>query len=239
MKRHTILTVAVALTLGTAASALAESVRESDSRMSVPAVLQGISVERLHDRVRVTIDGIQSSNMYQVEDSRIPPMVAVSLNGTETGASGELRVDQPPVRRVIRDQIASAGHGSRVVFQLTDYVVPEITRTERGLQVDFPAARGAAATASTITGIRMHPLAEETAVMVSADGQLEFDAHMASGNRLVVDLPGVSTPLTSPFRRKRAPWWSAFVWAAMRTSCVSCWICPAPATMWWSPRHRD
>lgn len=52
--------------------------------------------------------------------------------------------------------------------------------------------------ASAIKAISVHPLNGETTAVVAADGRLAYEAHMASGNRLVVDVSGVSTELVSP-----------------------------------------
>ncbi len=67
---------------------------------------------------------------------------------------------------------------------------------DHGSAVSKPV--GDVAQASAIKAITVHPLNGETTVVVAADGRLSYEAHMASGNRLVVDVSGVGTELISP-----------------------------------------
>ncbi len=201
MKRHTILTAAIAFTLGTAATGVSAAALDlGPNAQGRSSALSGIGVERLPDRLRITVDGLKESATYQVGQSHVPPMVSLAVDNAEAAASGEMVIDQAPVRRVVRDQVALPNKGTRLVFQLTEHVVPEITRTAKGIQVDFPTRQIVGATATVITGINVHAMAGETAVQVSGDGRLTYEAHMASGNRLVVDVTGVTTTLTSPVR---------------------------------------
>ncbi len=206
MKRHTILTVALALTLGLAANGLAGTDPESGAvRTSGGPALEGVTIERLPDRVRVTVDGVKEADTYHVEDSRVPPMVAVAISGSEGAMGGEWLVEQSPLRRVVRDQMAAPNKGSRLVFQLSEHVTPEVSRTRDGLRVDFPTRLLSGAPASAVTAIHIHPLNGETAVVVSADGHVDYEAQMVRGNRLVLDLAGLSTDLASPIQVETNP----------------------------------
>lgn len=206
MKRHTILTAAIAFTLGVAASgmAAADPALEPNTQGRVLA-LSGVGVETLPDRVRVTVDGLKESDTYRVEQSQIPPTVTVSLDTLETSPSGEMAINQGPIRHLIRDQVAAPNTGTRLVFQLADQITPEVSRTARGIQLDFPTPQMASSAASAITAINVHSMGDETAVQVTGNGRLTFDAHMASGNRLVLDVLGVSTDVFSPIRAEANP----------------------------------
>ncbi len=199
MKRHTFLTAALAITLGTGATVVSAADPGRAPIISDRAsTLAGVDVEQMPDRLRVTIDGVASTDIYRVEQSQVPPTVMLAIDQAVTGPSGDLLVEQGPVRRVLRDRLAQPSSGTQFVFQLSEQATPEITRTAKGLQVDFPMRGQLGAAASRITGVDVHRLNDETSVVVSGNGRLAYDAHLASGNRLVVDVPGVSTALRAP-----------------------------------------
>ncbi|MFO0774097.1 MAG: type IV pilus secretin PilQ [Nitrospiraceae bacterium] len=198
MKRHTLLTAAIAFTLASGAVGVSAAEFLGRAQAHERAALSGVGIERLPDRVRVTVDGLDAADTYRVESSQVPPMVMVELNTANAAASGDMTVERAPITRILRDRLAQPHHGQRLVFQLRDHVKPEVTRTATGLHLDFPIAAEAMPAASTISAIQIHPMGDETNVVLSGNGRMNVDAHMASGNRLVLDLSGVTTTLKAP-----------------------------------------
>lgn len=162
-------------------------------------MLSGLHITPYPDRVRVTIAGVRKDEVYQVRKSSVPPMVSIVLPGHSWGtASGEAVVNQGPVVKLIRENIASPIKGSRIVFQLTEPADPDISRDGDSLQVEFPIHMALSMTATTIKAVEVHPNAQGVQIVVSADGRLSHDVRLIEGNRLVIDLPRVSSEAVVP-----------------------------------------
>ncbi|HSE58012.1 MAG TPA: type IV pilus secretin PilQ [Nitrospiraceae bacterium] len=162
-------------------------------------MLSGLHITPYPDRVRVTIAGVMKDEVYQVRKSLVPPMVSIVLPGHSWGtASGEAVVNQGPVVKLIRENIASPIKGSRIVFQLAEPADPDVSRDGDSLQVDFPTHRASSMTATTIKSVEVHPNAQGARIIVSANGWLPHDVRLIEGNRLVIDLPRVSSEAVVP-----------------------------------------
>ena len=200
MKRHNWLTGAAVLAVLAGGASLAQG--EANQPLPQPGerrMLSGLNITPYPDRLRVTIAGVSKDEVYQIRKSLVPPMVSVVLPGHSwNAATSETIVNQGPLVKLIRDNIASPIKGSRVVFQLNEPVDPGVSRDGDSLQVDFPISAISTVTATTIKTIEVRPDAQGAQIVVSANGRLSHDVRLIESNRLVIDLPHVSSEAVAP-----------------------------------------
>ncbi|MEX5212608.1 MAG: type IV pilus secretin PilQ [Nitrospiraceae bacterium] len=200
MKRHNWLRGAAVLVMVTGGASVASGeASQTQTQTEERSLPSGLNITSYPDRVRVTIAGVMRDEVYQVRKSLVPPAVSVVLPGHSWGASGaEAVVNQRPLVKLIREDMAAPIKGARIVFQLSEPAEPDVIREGDSLHVDFPVHKTSTMNATMIKSVEVRPDDLGARIVVSADGRLAHDVHLIEGNRLVIDLPHVVSQALAP-----------------------------------------
>jgi type IV pilus assembly protein PilQ len=186
-----------------------------------PASLERVRVADLGDRLRVEVDGDRPLE-YSMSASGAPPRVTLDIPDVTKGV--ELRrmdIQQPPILDMTPNEVTQPRPGLQLVFGLSQAVRPDVHVDGTRLVIDFPKTRATDGTSMTeatstserptgpaavgedvprsparvVSKINVQKDDAEATVLIEADGALACKATRLDANRVIVDLPQVTSSI--------------------------------------------
>ena len=222
--RHTHVYLSAGLSAALVLASLPQIVRAGDAPSVEMAVkpLERITVVDAGDRVRVEIDSGRAA-AYSMSTSEAPASVTVDLPGLSKGTGLQrMDINKPPLLHVIPSEVTQPRPGVQLSFMLTSAVKPDVRTEGTKLIIDFQKPQGlieaagvhgqadGGAGGASLAGSPAEPSSsqakmmskvevqrgdEDATVVILGDGEFVYDVRALKQDRLVVDLPHVSSPL--------------------------------------------
>lgn len=223
--RYTRVYLSAGLSVAMVFSSLPQIVRAGDVPFAETGLkpLERITVLDAGDRVRVEVDSGRAA-AYSMSTSEAPASVTVDLPGLSKGAGLQrMDINKPPLLHMVPSELTQPRPGVQLSFMLTSAVKPDIRTEGTKLIIEFQKAQGlidaagavqghadgsaggtmppgsapepAAGQAKMMSKVEVQRGDEDATVVILGDGEFVYDVRALKQDRLVVDLPHVSSPL--------------------------------------------